>query len=76
MMACAPLDDDPCCVPRHAPGKNLTKLIKHLRKNLGCSVLFIHNHLRVWVGVSMPPEELLRCIARITQARPGTDPEL
>ena len=27
MMACAPLDDDPYNPPRHALGKNLTKLI-------------------------------------------------
>jgi hypothetical protein len=52
MMACAPLDDDPYGVPRHALGKNLTKLIKHLRKNLGCSVCAVHPQSLAWLARS------------------------
>ena len=76
LMACTPVDDDPEQLPPCSFGKNLAEQRSHLHDDLGLSVLFIHDHLCKWHGMAdtLPEVELLRCIARITQAprRHGT----
>jgi hypothetical protein len=62
----APTDDDPEPMPAFSLGPNAIAEVTYLRYQLGMSVAYVHRHLSHHVGVRMPAEDLLRCVAGAT----------
>jgi hypothetical protein len=59
-----PTDDDPEPLPAFSLGPNAIAEVAYLRYQLGLSVAYVHRHLSQHMGMRMPPDDLLRCIAQ------------
>lgn len=67
----APTPENPDALPLYSFGPNAAKEVAYLRLHLGLSVAYVYRHLSQHVGMQMPSDELLRCVALVTSPPPS-----